>query len=313
MTDGGRDTPGAVEVAGRATGERRWRLEDERDFLRRSLADLAAERDAGDIDRADYDGLLARDRRRLAAVESELAQLEAASAREAAAAVGGATASGEGESTENREKTQQPEKTDEPSKSARGKTTPKRRRPRWLAIVAAVALSAGATLLVVDLASPRLPGQPETGTVAQSAAERIVTQLNQATVLVNEGTSSSLSQALTLYEAILVEDPRQPQALAEFGYLEWEAGLARSDTALEKQGRASVERSLSVESDDSAAHLFLGTIDLEGAHEPTAAVTQYRLFLAEHPPAAEVAKAAPLLRQAFAEASESLPAGVPAA
>lgn len=171
----------------------------------------------------------------------------------------------------------------------------------------------GATLLVVDLASPRLPGQPETGTAAQNLAQRIVTQLSQATDLVNEGTPSSLSQALTLYQAVLVEDPNQPQALAELGYLEWEAGYARDDAALEKRGKVSVERSLAVESDDSAAHLFLGTIDLEGGHNPAAAVAQYRLFLAEHPPKAQLSKAAPLVRQAYSQARVAVPAGVPAA
>lgn len=290
MTEPQPGGPVAVEAAGADAQERRWHLEDERDFLRRSLADLVAEHDAGDIEDDDYVGLANRDRRRLAAVEAELADLVASP----------------------------PVAPDEPSRQRTEKRrstdgrAAKRRRPRWLAVVAVLALSAGATLLAVELASPRLPGQPETGTAAQNLAQRVVTQLNQATVLVNEGTSSALNQAVALYEAILVEDPDQPQALAELGYLEWEAGYAKADTALERSGESSVERSLAVESNDSAAHLFMGTIDLEGNHDPAAAVTQYRDFLAEHPPKSELDKAAALVREAFSDAGLPVPAGVPA-
>jgi hypothetical protein len=266
----------------------RWRLEDQRDFLVRSLADLRAEHQAGDLESRDYRALLARDEGRLAAVEDELRVLardeNSAAARPAAGGPGGRT---------------------EPA----GATATKR-HPAWLAVVATVALTAGATLLVVHLASPRLPGQPETGGASLSLAKQIQTQLAQASILVEEGTSTSLDQALALYREVLAEDPAQPQALAETGYLEWEAGFVGADPKLEAAGRASVERSLKVEPKDYAAHLFLGTIELKGDKDPTAAVAQFELFLSEHPPEAQIASAAPLIETAFGDLGQPVPAGV---
>ncbi len=266
-----------------ADAERRWRLEDELDFLERSLSDLGAERDAGDIDERDFQVLAARDTERLSSVRAELEALDAA---ERARLDG------------------PPEPTAAPGAKGR------RRRRRWLAVVGVVALSAGATLLAVHLASPRLPGQPPTGSIALSVPKRIEMQLGEASLLVDEGTKRSLAEALGVYRSVLAEDPRQPQALAETGWLEWEAGHARGDTALEDAGRTLVQRSIAVEHDDFAAHLFMGTIDLEQEHDPVAAVGQYRLFLAEKPPKAEVTSAAALIRQAFAEAGQSDPPGL---
>ena len=89
--------------------------------------------------------------------------------------------------------------------------------------------------------------------------------------------------------------------------------LLSADTAQEDQGRALVARSLAVEPNDSAAHLFLGTIDLEQDQDAKAAVGQYRAFLAEHPLKARVEEAARLITQAFRSAGDPLPAAVAAA
>jgi tetratricopeptide (TPR) repeat protein len=260
-------------------GDRRWHLEDQREFLVRSLRDLRAEREAGDIGVEDFAVLVARDEKQLDAVDAELAELD-----EAAGVAAPAAAARES-----------------PARA-------RRRRRAWLGVLAVVALTAGTTVLVVRLAAPRLPGQPDTG----STPESIPTQLAEAAVLVNEGTKTSLTEALALYRQVLKEDPNQPQALDETGYLEWEAGFSGHDGSLEAKGRTLLERSLKVEPDDYAAHLFLGTIDLEQRHDPAAAVGQYRKFLAEHPPKARVDAAASLIRRAFSELGQPAPAAVAA-
>lgn len=254
--------------------DRRWRLEDERDFLVRSLADLRSERAAGDIGEDDFAALLARDEERLSAVLAELAALERIEA-DAPRAPG-------------------PER------------SPGRRRRRWLAAVAAAALAGGATLLAIELSSPRVPGEPATG----STPATVAAELDEAAALVNEGTPGALSEALTLYRAVLHAEPNQPQALAETGYLEWEAGFNAGDKKQEGQGRAFVLHSLRVQADDYAAHLFLGTIELEQGHDAAAAVLQYQKFLAEHPPSSEVKEAVPVITEAFGEAGQPVPAAV---
>jgi hypothetical protein len=275
-----------------ARDDRRWHLEDRRDFLLRSLEDLRAERAAGDIGEEDYSALAGRDEGHLAAVLEELAELDRADDEKAQ------------EEPAQREQAQDEERPDEKARPADAPAR-RRRRPLWRAAVALVALSAGATLLVVHLTTPRLPGQPATGSTPGS----VTAELDEAATLVNQGTSTSLGQALALYRDVLRVDPSQPQALAETGYLEWEAGFSAGDVAQERQGRSLIERSLAVEPNDYATHLFLGTIDLEQDHDASAAVGQYRSFLAEHPPKGQVTAAAQLITQAFTEAGQPLPAG----
>jgi len=267
--------------AAHRSSDLRWRLEDQRDFLVRSLADLRLELDAGDIEPRDYEALVSRDQGRLSVVEAELLDLDIEEAAEP-----------------------DPAADAEPAAPARSG------RRLWLGVIATVALTAGTTLLVIHLASPRLPGQPETGSITQNLTQEVQTQLAEATALVDEGTQSSLSQALTVYRTVLTEDPNQPQALAETGWLEWEAGYSVGDSSLESNGRVLVQRSLKVERDDYAAHLFLGTIELNQDHDPAAAVTQYDDFLSEHPPTSLVTQAAPLIKQVDAAVGRPVPAAV---
>jgi cytochrome c-type biogenesis protein CcmH/NrfG len=273
----------ATDSGGRRAGDdQRWRLEDQRDFLSRSLADLRAELAAGDIERADFEALLARDERRLSAIDAELRALDEIDAVEKEAEGG-------------EEAIAPPQRV-------------VRRRSVWLGIVAVVALTAGTTLLVVRLAAPSLPGQPVTGSTPQS----IAAELDEAQVLVNEGTKDSLGQALNLYREVLAQDPNQPQALAETGWLEWEAGFDANSAVLENSGKKLVQHSLKVEHDDYGAHLYLGTIDLEQDHDAAGAVAQFRIFLAEHPPKTQIASAADVVKEAFAAAGQPLPASIPA-
>lgn len=277
-------TADAHPEEGRSSEDRRWRLEDQRDFLVRSLADLRLELDAGDIEPRDYEALVARDEGRLSAVEAELLDLDI---EEAAAPVPA------------------PDAPTDPAAPARSG-----RRRVWLGVIATVALTAGTTLLVIHLAAPRLPGQPETGSITQNLAQEVQTQLAEASALVDDGTQSSLSEALAVYRQVLSEDPNQPQALAETGWLEWEAGFSVGDSSLETDGKGLVQRSLKVERDDYAAHLFLGTIELNQDHDPAAAVTQYSAFLSEHPPKSLITTAAPLIKQAYGAVGQPVPTAV---
>jgi hypothetical protein len=287
------ERPGATAVPGDLEGVEetyvlsadRWHLEDEAEFLRRSLDDAKSELEAGDLGRADYDVLCRRDEARLGAVQAALRALDAEDKQEAEAAA-------------------------EAAAESRG---PRRRRGRWLLVVGVAALVAGATLLAFDLASPRAPGQPITGSLKVDTQKQIEVQLAQATALLSENTTTATQEALTVYAHVLSEDPRQPQALAETGWLEWEAGLHSNDKSLRAEGTTLVKRSLAVEPDDYGAHLFLGTIDFDGVHDTAAAITQFRAFLAEGPPASLIASAAPVLRAAYSAAGVALPAGVPPA
>ncbi len=149
-----------------------------------------------------------------------------------------------------------------------------------MAVAGVAALVAATVVLVVEVTSPRLPGQVATGG-AQLSGQRLVDQeLDQAAVLADEG---KVVTALGVYQTVLSQDPAQPTALAESGWLEWESGSGAGNPGLEQRGRAQVAKAVSAAPSFYAGHLYLGTIDYREG-DAAAAVGQYRLFLADHPP-----------------------------
>jgi tetratricopeptide (TPR) repeat protein len=280
------------------TAEDRWHLEDRRDFLRRSLADADREHDAGDLSDDDYAVLRRRDERLLADVEVSL------------------TALGDDRSSPSPPPPPAPQPPT--ARSPRPglvplvvddddhEPPPRRRRRTWLAVVGTAAIVAGVVLLVVHLTSPRLPGETATGSITLSHSQQIQEQLAEATTLVQK---NELVEALGVYKQVLSETPHQPQALAEWGWLEWQAAQTAGNLTLAAEGRSAVAESVKVDPSLYAGYLYLGTI-LLAQKQPAAAVAEYRKFLANHPPKAWITNAAPSIEKAFSEAHQPLPAGV---
>jgi cytochrome c-type biogenesis protein CcmH len=117
----------------------------------------------------------------------------------------------------------------------------------------------------------------------------------------------NLLGALRAYEAALRRDPRQPVALAESGWIEYEAGVAAGDSVLEAQGRAGIEAAVAIAPRFAPARLFLGTVLLRSG-DAAAAVAQYRAFLADRPSNALVLEARPFIEQAYKAAGLAPPA-----
>jgi len=307
--------------------DRRWRLEDERDFLVRSLRDADAEHDAGDLNEADYEALRRRDADRLAAVEAALEGLDAKSADAKSADAKSADAkSADAKSADAKtpqaeagsDRAQDEEVADEEAAGAsraepsghRSSQRTRRRRRNLLGVVGVLAIAAALVVLVVALVSPRLPGEASSGSVNLSPSQEVERQLEQAAALVDQG---KLASALTVYQLVLREEPHQPQALAESGWIEYEAGVTTGSSSLIAKGRTSVEAAVRAQPDGYAGHLYLGTIDLQQDHDPAAAVRQFQLFLSEDPPASLIRQAATFLRQAYTEDGQPVPSQVPAA
>jgi tetratricopeptide (TPR) repeat protein len=275
-------TPGARKPGTERseTGDDRWFLDDEREFLLRSIDDAAREHDAGDLSDSDYDVLLARDRSRLADVEAELAVL-------------GPEVPADAES----------ESPDVP---------PRRRYGKWrrLGIVVACGfIVAGAVILVDHALSPALPGQAPSGTVTLSKAQQIEDQLAAAAVLTEDGEGQ---QALELYNKVLTEDPDDPDALAAGGWLEWNAGVTGKSAAAVQAGRQSEEKAVRVAPDFYGGHLYLGLILLDQDDNPSGAITQFTAFLKDGPSPAEVKSFAAQIAPAWTQEHEPLPAALAA-
>ncbi|HXX90275.1 MAG TPA: hypothetical protein VEI83_08640, partial [Acidimicrobiales bacterium] len=168
----------------------RAQLEDEREFLVRSLRDLEDERAVGDLSPEDYATLQDRYTARTAEV---LHALDAIAPSPPAAAV-----------TEG----------SEPRLPARVR----RRRRRLLVATGTAAFALLALVAVASATGMRLPGEASSGSPTLGRSQQVQRQLAQAASLEQEGRAAD---ALALYRTVLGEDPTQSQALAESGWLEF--------------------------------------------------------------------------------------------
>jgi len=268
---------GSSTAAGtdQATRDDRWYLSDECEFLRRSIDDADREHEAGDLSDEDHAVLVARDASRLAEVEAELAALGPEPAAAPPAPVDPA---------------------------------PERRPlPLWRRVgivVACLLIATGAGVLVVHFGQSRQPGQSSSGSVSLSQAQLIEQQLQQALALNNKGNTKG---ALELYDKVLSEDPSNPVALADAGYLQWNVGSAAHVAALVRIGRAEIVTAVKDSPTYPEGHLFYGLVLENQDHDHTAAVTQFNDFLADGPPAGQPAQVAPLVAGAYQGAGVPLP------
>ena len=265
------DQPGPADPS-----DARWRLEDERAFLQRSVDDADRELQAGDLSAEDHAVLVVRDATRLAEVDAELAALEPATALE------------------------------EP-KPAAPEGAGRRPLPGWRRAGIAVSclmIALGAVILVVHFVQARQPGQAPSGSVTVSQAQLIEQQLQQALVLNNRGQTR---QALVLYDKVLSEDPSNPAALAYAGWLQWNVGTSAHVSSLQRIGRAEIERAVHLAPSYGQGHLFDGLVLENQDHDHAAAVAQFNDFLADGPPAAELSQVAALVAPAYQGVGQPLP------
>ncbi|MGH9154474.1 MAG: tetratricopeptide repeat protein [Acidimicrobiales bacterium] len=243
-------------------------LEQERDFLLRSLTDLEAEREAGDLSEDDFvalrDGYTAR-------AAAALRKLEPA-----------------------------PETGVPPAAPA--PPPPTRRRRAGLvtaAVVLTVAVGAGAMVALV--AGQRLPGDPTTGSIEATGPSAA---LAQARALYSEGATL---EAIKVYDQVLETTPDQPEALTYRGWFVLLAGRDAETpelvTELTARGLASIERAIAVDPAYPDAHYFRGLVMFVDRLDPAAAVIEMRAFLAGDGPRLYQTTAEDVLRQALAQTS----------
>jgi tetratricopeptide (TPR) repeat protein len=279
-------TVGGDQAARPDVVQERWYLNDQREFLLRSIDDAERELAAGDLAQADFDVLVRRDQQHLAEVEAELAALG-------------------------------PEAPEDPGPTSSitpAADTPTRRRfgPwRRVGIVAAsLLIVTGAVILVNHAVNPSLPGQPVTGTVTESKVKQIAAELTEAAVLNNNGEAV---QALQLYQEVLAQDPGDPIALAASGWLEWNYGSAGGSATSELAGRRAEKKSIAIAPTYWAGHLYLGLILLNQDHNASGAIKEFTKFLGDSPPDAELVSVAPLVASGYKQANVPYPAKLAAA
>jgi tetratricopeptide (TPR) repeat protein len=263
--------------------QERWSLNDQRDFLLRSIDDAAREFLAGDLSQGDYDVLLRRDQNRLTEVEAELAALGPVMSDEP----GSAQLEGDSETP--------------PLASERRRFSTRRRIG---VVVTCLLILTGLVILVDHAVSPSLPGQPVSGSITESKVELIEQQLQEAEVFNNNNEGV---EALQLYDKVLSEDPVDPNALAASGWLEWNYGTKARSATLMRVGRRAEEKAIRLAPSYYAGHLFLGLIVLNQDKNPIGAIAEFTKFLKDDPPQAQLVSVASLVASGYSEAKETLP------
>ena len=216
-------------------------LRDEIRLLTRSIDDAAAELERGELSDGEYQSIVRRDGGRL---EAARLQLDGLASEDAAGTVPA-----------------------EPAREPVESTGTARRRPWWLLVIAIVCLAVAVGIPV--LASRR--GAPAPITVTPAA--RVEVLLLAAEQELAEGQTL---RALTAYDAVLRLAPDNAEALAESGWLRYEAALGSNDPVDEARGEAQLRRAIAVAPRQSAGHLYLGIVLLEHDHDPSAALVQLK-------------------------------------
>jgi tetratricopeptide (TPR) repeat protein len=248
-------------------------LIEERDFLLSSLADLDAERDAGDVGEDDYtvlrDGYTARaaavlrvlDRRR---VDGELADRAASpTATSATATIG--------PGNESRVR----------AVARRSVPTGRTRPPRWrtpavIGGIAALAVVAG--LGVASASGQRLPGDTGSGTVPNNKTQQLLA------LAVQDFQKGDVVNSLKTYDKVLASDPSNVEALTYKGWLLRLAGTSGHTSSLIDQGLASIQEAERIDPSYSDPHFFAGEIYLRDKNDPKDAITEFQTYLADNPP-----------------------------
>lgn len=260
-------------------------LLDERDVLLLSLEDLEREHQAGDLSDEDYADLRDSYTVRAARVLRALEEANAAVANSDSAIPDAATEGSAGDG---------PPRDAVPERSAR-RGRPVRRV--WILGTVAVLLAVAVVsiVLVTRGTTARLPGETVSGSVSLNRDQQLGRDLAQAQTLEADGNAAG---ALELYHKVLLQDPTQEEALAESGWLEFEAGVQAKSSSLLSQGQAEEQKAEQADGNAYTPHLYLGSMFLV-EQDTTNAVAQYRLFLADGPPTSVVRSAQPFVDRAF--------------
>lgn len=224
-------------------------LEEQRDFLLRSLRDLEREHDAGDIDAADYHALKDDYTTRAAAVLRAIEEGQAAVAA---------------------------------SRPRRGSPAARRRaRAIALSTIAVVAIAVVAGVVVAHTSGERVAGQPLTGNAGNRAAGD---GLTRAHLLDQQGNALPALQA---YDAVLAADPGNVEALTYRGWLlaRTAASAGASKAQLLQRAQQSIDRAIELDPSYPEAHVFRGIMLFRYLGRPKDAVVEFQLVLSGNPPA----------------------------
>ena len=260
-------------------------LEDRREALLRSLADLEDAYASGALDEAGYLRFREQTEGRMARVLRALDRRDAA----APAGIEPSTARAPGEALD--------EEAD--GRAVRAASSEPRRVPAW-----AVAVLIGGTILAVVVASLARDAEPRKEAASSPLAaddplaffeQRVQDQPNDLAARLDLADryldAGMIEESLSQYAVALELDPDDAEALAHVGIILFQSG--RPEEALR-----SVERSLSTDPRYPEALFIQGVILLRGLDRPDEAITAFETYLDAAPFGVERGKAKDMIAEA---------------
>lgn len=247
-------------------------LREDREFLLQSIRDLDDEFAAGDLEEADYRTLRDDYTARAAAV---LRRIEGGDQHSVDVTASVPLLP-----------------VDAVSDSAR------RRRPTK-AIVAAVVLaivSGGTGYAVATSSDERSATDEVSGEIVRGTTDRIT----EAQLLARDG---RILDAVKVYDEVLVDDPENPVALAQKGWLLSRVG----EPSLIDSGLASIDRAITVEPAYADAYFFRGMILWRAKGDPASAVETFQRGIDTRPPPDLLASFQEVKQLAEADAAGTAP------
>lgn len=184
---------------------------------------------------------------------------------------------------------------DAPEATVGGRRQGRVRVVAGLLVLALVAGGAGYAL--AGSAKERTATDEATGSLPEGSVDRIT----RAQMLVSDG---KVLEAVRVYDDLLKDDPENPVALAQKGWL-----LSNVDPSLVDSGLASIDRAIAIEPDYPEAHFFRGMILWRGKGEPAMAAESFQRAIDARPPPEVLATIEQVKAQALADAAATAPEG----
>jgi tetratricopeptide (TPR) repeat protein len=146
----------------------------------------------------------------------------------------------------------------------------------------------------------RQPGTSDTGSVTLGAQQEVTQLLDEAQTDVADG---HFTTALNAYQQVLALSPKNAPALTEVGWLDFSAGSSDTNPALVALGIKDLQKAIKYAPRYPAARLYYALVADSTPHNESIAKSEFRVFLALHPSKAQLALAAPFLKQLGIRAS----------
>ncbi len=140
----------------------------------------------------------------------------------------------------------------------------------------------------------RQAGNSITGNVSLSTQQRVTQLLDEAQTDVADGNEVL---ALNAYQEVLALSPKNAEALTQVGWLDFSAGSSDTNPALVALGIKDLRLAITDAPRSTAARLYYAIVADSTPHNVALAKSEFRVFLALHPSKAQLAVAAPFLKQ----------------